>query len=128
VGGGGGGGGGEAGGGGGFGGEAAGQAEGGRGGPISCGGTTLIDLMKLDVSGRDGDRYQRPHARTALDVLMLRREAAALGRDGPYGRRCDHPVVDAISVTRSPVARRKRATRKWGALEANVLQRTRCTY
>jgi xanthine dehydrogenase YagS FAD-binding subunit len=94
-----------------------------------AGGTTLIDLMKLDV--------MRPS--TVLDINPLANGWSAIGLDGGNLRlgamarmsdvaanadiRRDYPVIaDALKLAASP------QLRNMATLGGNVLQRTRCTY
>jgi xanthine dehydrogenase YagS FAD-binding subunit len=94
-----------------------------------AGGTTLIDLMKLDV--------MRPS--TVVDINALAREWSIIDLEGGNLRlgamarmsdvaanpevQHDYPVVaDALKLAASP------QLRNMASLGGNVLQRTRCTY
>jgi xanthine dehydrogenase YagS FAD-binding subunit len=94
-----------------------------------AGGTTLIDLMKLDV--------MRPSV--VIDINPLAKQWSAIGFDngnlrlGALARMsdvADHPdiqhnypvIADALKLAASP------QLRNMASLGGNVLQRTRCTY
>src|ERR1700740_568052 len=110
--------------------EAAGQAE--RAGEVQflAGGTTLIDLMKLDV--------MRPAI--VIDISAL--ERTALGRIEADANRlrlgalvrmadaADHPVVrrDYPVIAQSLLLAASAQLRNMGTLGGNVLQRTRWPY
>jgi len=94
-----------------------------------AGGTTLIDLMKLDVMRPEAlvdiNALQRQHGEIAADGSGLR--LGALARmsdtaDHPAVRR-DYPVIaQSLELAASP------QIRNMASLGGNVLQRTRCTY
>ena len=97
---------------------------------LLAGGTTLIDLMKLDV--------MRPT--TVIDINAL--EKAGLGRieaqrDGlrlgalvRMGDAADHPAIkrDFPLISQSLQQAASPQLRNMASLGGNVLQRTRCTY
>ncbi|HEX3885526.1 MAG TPA: xanthine dehydrogenase family protein subunit M [Stellaceae bacterium] len=94
-----------------------------------AGGTTLLDLMKLDVMqpdalidigdlGRGGTRIERRSDALYLSAVTRMAEAAQhpdLMRDYPV-------VVQSLDLAASP------QIRNMATLGGNVLQRTRCTY
>jgi xanthine dehydrogenase YagS FAD-binding subunit len=95
-----------------------------------AGGTTLLDLMKLDV--------MRP--RTVVDINAL--GDGTLGRIDatPNGLRlgalvrmadaADHPAIrrDCPMIAQSLMLAASQQIRNMASLGGNVLQRTRCTY
>lgn len=94
-----------------------------------AGGTTLLDLMKLDVI--------RP--RTVVDIGPLARQHSAIEastsglRLGAFAKMsdvADHPVVlrDYPAVAQSLQLAASAQLRNMATLGGNVLQRTRCTY
>ena len=95
-----------------------------------AGGTTLIDLMKLDV--------MRPGR--VIDINALRKRQLAPSMPAPTGLRlgalvrmaqaADHPEIQRELSGHRPIAaaRRQPADPQHGILGGNVLQRTRCTY
>jgi xanthine dehydrogenase YagS FAD-binding subunit len=94
-----------------------------------AGGTTLIDLMKLDVlrptTVVDINALARDHSEIRLDGDQLRLGALARMSDAaehPVIRR-DYPMIaQALDLAASP------QIRNMASLGGNVLQRTRCTY
>jgi xanthine dehydrogenase YagS FAD-binding subunit len=106
------------------------QAQGAREVQLLAGGTTLIDLMKLDV--------MRP--KVVIDINAL--ERTALGRIEAHANRlrlgalvrmadaADHPVVrrDYPVIAQSLLLAASAQLRNMGSLGGNTLQRTRCTY
>ncbi len=94
-----------------------------------AGGTTLLDLMKLDVLTPE----------RVVDITPLRTAHAAI-ENGPDGLRLGafakmaavaaHPVVlaDYPAVAQSLQLAASAQLRKMATLGGNVLQRTRCTY
>jgi xanthine dehydrogenase YagS FAD-binding subunit len=94
-----------------------------------AGGTTLIDLMKIDV--------MRPA--TVVDINALARDHAEIGLQdgrlqlGALARMSDvaeHPVVrrDFPAIAQSLELAASPQLRNMASLGGNVLQRTRCTY
>jgi xanthine dehydrogenase YagS FAD-binding subunit len=93
------------------------------------GGTTLIDLMKLDVL-----RPQR-----VVDISLLRRRYAAIevGPKGLYlgafatmAKAADHPAIvrDYPAIAQSLQLAASAQLRNMATLGGNVLQKTRCPY
>ena len=115
--------------------DAAQCAVGGRRAARACaaqylaGGTTLLDLMKLDVMRPErADRHQRhrprrrPHRAAPGRALSWRLATMAEAADHPDVRR-DYPVVaQSLDLAASP------QIRNMATLGGNVLQRTRCSY
>jgi xanthine dehydrogenase YagS FAD-binding subunit len=109
---------------------AAGQAQEAGGAEFLAGGTTLIDLMKLEV--------MRPEV--VIDINAL--EHTALGRIEADANRlrlgalvrmadaADHPIVrrDYPVIAQSLLLAASAQLRNMASLAGNVLQRTRCTY
>jgi len=99
------------------------------GGTFLAGGTTLLDLMKLDV--------MRPSL--VVDINDLSREFAAI-ESGPQGLRLGalvpmseaarHPAIlrDYPVISQSLVLAASAQLRNMATLGGNVLQRTRCSY
>lgn len=94
-----------------------------------AGGTTLIDLMKLDV--------MRPELLVDINALAARHGAIAAGPDGlrlgALARMSDaaeHPDVrrDYPVIAQSLVLAASPQLRNMATLGGNVLQRTRCNY
>ena len=94
-----------------------------------AGGTTLLDLMKLDV--------MRPQ--TVIDITGLRRENAAItaGADGvtfgamvSMAEAAEHPAVlrDYPVIADTLKLAASQQLRNMASLGGNVLQRTRCAY
>ena len=104
-------------------------AAGAAGAQYLAGGTTLVDLMKLDVlrptTVVDINALDREHGEIRADADRLR--LGALARmadvaDHPAVRR-DYPVVaQSLDLAASP------QIRNMASLGGNVLQRTRCNY
>src|SRR5260370_22594792 len=95
-----------------------------------AGGTTLIDLMKLDVVRPeiviDINALERtPLGRIEADASRLRIGALVRMADA-----ADHPVVrrDYPVIAQSLLFAASAQLRNMGSLGGNVLQRTRCTY
>ena len=94
-----------------------------------AGGTTLLDLMKLDVM-----RPERLVDINALRRRSARSRSAASGlrarRAGAHGEVADHPADPArlSGDRRVAAARRQPQLRNMASLGGNVLQRTRCAY
>jgi xanthine dehydrogenase YagS FAD-binding subunit len=94
-----------------------------------AGGTTLVDLMKLDVMRPatvvDINALARDHAAIALDGQSLRLGALARMADV-----AEHPVVrrDFPAIAQSLDLAASPQIRNMASLGGNVLQRTRCPY
>jgi xanthine dehydrogenase YagS FAD-binding subunit len=107
-----------------------GDAPGAAGAQYLAGGTTLLDLMKLDV--------MRPTA--VVDIGGLRDPAFARIDAGPAGLRlgaavrmaeaADHPAIkrDYPVIAQSLALAASQQIRNMATLGGNVLQRTRCPY
>jgi xanthine dehydrogenase YagS FAD-binding subunit len=104
-------------------------ANAGAGAAFLAGGTTLLDLMKLDVMRPervvDISGLSEPHGRIVAEPGRLR--LGALARMADAARhpavRQDYPViVDSLLLAASP------QIRNMATLGGNVLQRTRCSY
>jgi xanthine dehydrogenase YagS FAD-binding subunit len=94
-----------------------------------AGGTTLIDLMKLDVMRPatvvDINALARDHAHVRLEGAQLRLGALARMSDvaeHPAVRRDFPAIAQSLDLAASP------QLRNMASLGGNVLQRTRCTY
>jgi len=109
---------------------ATGRAQGSGQAQFLAGGTTLIDLMKLDVMRPevviDINALERtPLGRIDADASRLRLGALVRMADA-----ADHPVVrrDYPVIAQSLMLAASAQLRNMGSLGGNVLQRTRCTY
>jgi xanthine dehydrogenase YagS FAD-binding subunit len=117
---------------------AASQAAAGAGGSMApteapvqflAGGTTLLDLMKLDVMAPgtliDINPLQAEHGRIAVDDRGL-----TLGGLAPMTETADHPeVARTYPVLRDALVQAASAQlRNMASLAGNILQRTRCNY
>ncbi len=94
-----------------------------------AGGTTLVDLMKLDVMTPatvvDINALARDHAAVAFDGRVLRLGALARMADvaeHPAVRREFPVIAQSLDLAASP------QIRNMASLGGNVLQRTRCNY
>jgi xanthine dehydrogenase YagS FAD-binding subunit len=94
-----------------------------------AGGTTLIDLMKLDVMRPttvvDINALAREHSEIRTDASGLKLGALARMSDvaaDPTVRRADPVIAQALDLAASP------QIRNMASLGGNVLQRTRCPY
>ncbi len=101
----------------------------GAGGQYLAGGTTLVDLMKLDVMTPvavvDINALAREHGAVAFDGHVLR--LGALARMADVAEHADvrreFPVIaQSLDLAASP------QIRNMASLGGNVLQRTRCNY
>ncbi|MEH3144020.1 MAG: xanthine dehydrogenase family protein subunit M [Methylobacterium frigidaeris] len=101
----------------------------GREAAYFAGGTTLLDLMKLDVL--------RPER--LVDINLLRREHGGIAADGSglvlgglarMSEAADHPVIgrDYPAIRDALVQAASAQLRNMATLAGNLLQRTRCLY
>jgi len=109
---------------------AAGQAEGDEEAQFLAGGTTLIDLMKLDVMRPEMVIDINALERTALGRIDVDASRLRLGALVRMADAADHPVVsrDYPVIAQSLLLAASAQLRNMGSLGGNVLQRTRCTY
>src|SRR6267378_1957476 len=109
---------------------AAGQAEGDEEAQFLAGGTTLIDLMKLDVMRPEMVIDINALERTALGRIDADASRLRLGALVRMADAADHPVVrrDYPVIAQSLLLAASAQLRNMGSLGGNVLQRTRCTY
>jgi xanthine dehydrogenase YagS FAD-binding subunit len=109
------------------------SAAGARGGSkieYLAGGTTLIDLMKLDVVQPDTVIDINPLAATGQANIEISQRGMRLGALVRMAEAADHPAVKSqypvIAQSLSQAASQQ--LRNMASLGGNVLQRTRCTY
>lgn len=104
--------------------QGAGQAQ------FLAGGTTLIDLMKLDVMRPEMVIDINALERTALGRIDADASRLRLGALVRMADAADHPVVrrDYPVIAQSLMLAASAQLRNMGSLGGNVLQRTRCTY
>src|SRR5258708_5093239 len=109
---------------------AAGEAEGAGEAQFLAGGTTLIDLMKLDVMRPEILIDINALERTALGRIEADASRLRLGALVRMADAADHPVVrrDYPVIAQSLLLAASAQLRNMGSLGGNVLQRTRCTY
>src|SRR6267143_4340152 len=109
---------------------AAGQAEGDEEVQFLAGGTTLIDLIKLDVMRPEMVIDINALERTALGRIEADANRLRLGALVRMADAADHPVVrrDYPVIAQSLLLAASAQLRNMGSLGGNVLQRTRCTY
>src|SRR3989442_1144732 len=95
-----------------------------------AGGTTLLDLMKLDVMRPDIVVDINACERTALGLIEPGRNGLRLGALVRMADAADHPDVrrDYPMVAQSLMLAASAQIRNVASLGGNVLQRTRCTY
>jgi xanthine dehydrogenase YagS FAD-binding subunit len=95
-----------------------------------AGGTTLVDLMKLDVMQPETLVDINPLGATALGKIEANEDGLRLGALVRMAEAADHPIVrrdyPAVSQTLSLAASAQ--LRNMASLGGNVLQRTRCAY
>jgi xanthine dehydrogenase YagS FAD-binding subunit len=110
--------------------SAAGQAQGVREAQFLAGGTTLIDLMKLDVMRPEVVIDINALERTALGRIEAGADRLRLGALVRMADAADHPVIrrDYPVIAQSLSLAASAQLRNMGSLGGNVLQRTRCTY
>jgi xanthine dehydrogenase YagS FAD-binding subunit len=95
-----------------------------------AGGTTLIDLMKLDVMRPEIVIDINALERTALGRIDANAHRLRLGALVRMADAADHPAVrrDYPVIAQSLALAASAQLRNMGSLGGNVLQRTRCTY
>jgi xanthine dehydrogenase YagS FAD-binding subunit len=109
---------------------AAGPAPGAREAHFLAGGTTLIDLMKLDVMRPEIVIDINALEHTALGSIEADANGLQLGALVRMADAADHPVVrrDYPVIAQSLLLAASAQLRNMASLGGNVLQRTRCTY
>jgi xanthine dehydrogenase YagS FAD-binding subunit len=109
---------------------AAGPAPGAREAHFLAGGTTLIDLMKLDVMRPEIVIDISALEHTALGSIEADANGLQLGALVRMADAADHPVVrrDYPVIAQSLLLAASAQLRNMASLGGNVLQRTRCTY
>jgi xanthine dehydrogenase YagS FAD-binding subunit len=95
-----------------------------------AGGTTLIDLMKLDVMRPDTVIDINPIAQTAYGRIEINQHGLRLGALVRMADAQDHPDVKKQYpvIAQSLQLAASQQIRNMASLGGNVLQRTRCTY
>jgi xanthine dehydrogenase YagS FAD-binding subunit len=95
-----------------------------------AGGTTLVDLMKLDVMRPRTLVDINPLERTALGRIAVENGNLRLGALVRMADAAEHPAVarDYPMVAQSLMFAASQQLRNMASLGGNVLQRTRCTY
>ncbi len=95
-----------------------------------AGGTTLIDLMKLDVMRPDSVIDINALERTALGRIEYGTAGLRLGSLVRMSAASEHPAVkkDFPVIAQSLLLAASPQLRNMASLGGNVLQRTRCTY
>jgi xanthine dehydrogenase YagS FAD-binding subunit len=95
-----------------------------------AGGTTLIDLMKLDVMRPEAVVDVNPLARTQLGRIELGHNGLRLGALVRMAEASDHPEIRRLYpvIAQSLQLAASQQIRNMASLGGNVLQRTRCTY
>jgi xanthine dehydrogenase YagS FAD-binding subunit len=95
-----------------------------------AGGTTLVDLMKLDVMRPQTLVDINPLERTALGRIAAENGSLRLGALVRMADAAEHPAVarDYPMVAQSLKFAASQQLRNMASLGGNVLQRTRCTY
>ena len=95
-----------------------------------AGGTTLLDLMKLDVMRPLAVIDINGLADTALGRIETTRTGLRLGALVRMGDAAEHPAVkrDVPMIAQSLKLAASQQIRNMASLGGNVLQRTRCTY
>jgi xanthine dehydrogenase YagS FAD-binding subunit len=95
-----------------------------------AGGTTLIDLMKLDVMRPGGLVDVNQLARTPLGRIELGHNGLRLGALVRMAEASDHPEIRQVYpvVAQALQLAASQQIRNMASLGGNVLQRTRCTY
>jgi xanthine dehydrogenase YagS FAD-binding subunit len=97
---------------------------------LLAGGTTLIDLMKLDVMRPEIVIDINALGRTALGRIEADTDRLRLGALVRMADAADHPVVhrDYPVIAQSLLLAASAQLRNMASLAGNALQRTRCTY
>src|SRR5947209_1321071 len=95
-----------------------------------AGGTTLVDLMKLDVMRPETLVDINALDRTSLGRIETDERVLRLGAMVRMADACEHPVVrrDYPVIAQSLNLAASQQIRNMASLAGNVLQRTRCTY
>src|SRR6266568_6219180 len=95
-----------------------------------AGGTTLIDLMKLDVMRPQTVIDINALDRTALGRIEANDQGLRLGALAHMSEVADHPVIkrDYPMIAQSLELAASPQIRNMATLGGNVLQRTRCPY
>lgn len=95
-----------------------------------AGGTTLLDLMKLDVVQPDTIIDINPLSEAGYGRIELNQHGLRLGALVRMADAADHPNVksDYPVVAQSLAQAASQQIRNMASLGGNVLQRTRCTY
>jgi xanthine dehydrogenase YagS FAD-binding subunit len=96
-----------------------------------AGGTTLVDLMRLDVMQPHTVIDINPMAAAGLDVIAFdNRQGLRLGGLARMSDAADHPAVreNYPMIAQSLNLAASAQIRNMATLAGNVLQRTRCTY
>jgi xanthine dehydrogenase YagS FAD-binding subunit len=95
-----------------------------------AGGTTLLDLMKLDVAQPDTVIDINPLARAGYGRIELSQHGLRLGALVRMGDAADHPGIKANYpvVAQALAQAASQQLRNMASLGGNVLQRTRCSY
>src|SRR5258708_29470519 len=95
-----------------------------------AGGTTLLDLMKLDVMRPQTVVDINAIEATALGRIEPRRDGLRLGALVRMADAAEHPAIvrDCPVIAQSLKLAASQQIRNMASLGGNVLQRTRCTY
>ena len=102
----------------------------GSGVEFLAGGTTLIDLMKLDVMRPDSVVDINPLGHSSLGQIVSSDEGIRLGALVRMSEAAEHPVIrrEYPMVAQSLELAASPQLRNMASLGGNVLQRTRCSY
>src|SRR5690242_21064787 len=95
-----------------------------------AGGTTLVDLMKLDVMRPAALVDINPLSSSALGSIETAARGLRLGALVRMAQAADHPMIrrDYPVIARSLQLAASQQIRNMASVGGNVLQRTRCTY
>ncbi len=95
-----------------------------------AGGTTLLDLMKLDVMRPETVIDINPLAEAGYGRIEINQHGLRLGALVRMGDAADHPEIKSAYpvVAQSLAQAASQQLRNMASLGGNVLQRTRCTY
>ncbi len=95
-----------------------------------AGGTTLVDLMKLEVMQPETLIDINPLETTALGGIEANEDGLRLGALVRMADAADHPIVrrDYPAISQSLLLAASAQLRNMASLGGNVLQRTRCSY